>query len=90
MQEKLFYQAHEVNSESLEIKRIMVDAVDRARKLYGITKKMIAADLGVPDAVLSHYLSVRCGFTIPAHLVRRFCVATRDWTLSRALQRRAS
>ena len=90
MQEKLFYQAHPVNSESLEVKRIMAEALARAKALYGISKKMVALDLGVPDAVLSHYLSVRCGFTIPAHLVRRFCVATRDWTLSRALQRRAS
>lgn len=88
MNVKVFYQSHPCNSEALEIKRLMAEAIVRAKVLYGTTKKMIAIDLGVPEPVLSHYLSLKCGFTIPSHLVRRFCNSTRDWTLSRALQRR--
>lgn len=90
MKETMFFQAHPVNSESLEVKKIMAESLARAKAIYGITKKVVALDLGVEAAVLSHYLSPKCGFTIPAHLVRRFCESTRDWTLSRALQRRVS
>lgn len=86
------FQAHSVNSDALEIKRIMAESIQRASEVYGLTKKSLSIDLGLdPEtgmSILSHYLSPRCGFTIPAHLVRRFCELTHDWTLARALQKR--
>lgn len=94
MHPRMFWQSKPCNSAALEIKRIMAESIERAKVLYGTSKKQIAIDMGLPveknggSPILSHYLSPNTGYTIPAHLVRPFCESTRDWTLSRALQKR--
>ena len=79
MAKSIHLQSIPCNSEALACKSIM----ERSIANSGIPKKVIAIDLGVGFNTLSHWLSKKYGVTIPAHLVRQFCVTTSDWALHR-------
>lgn len=76
------------NPEAFEFKAVMADAIEAS----GIPKKVIAIDLGVSGPDLSHWLSDKTGFTMPGHLIPRFCEIVRDnsliWHVQSAYERR--
>lgn len=84
MDSKILFQTYPANSESLAFKRIMADAIED----WGGSKKALAIELGISQSDLSHYLSVKCGYTLPAHLIVPFCEVTGNWELIRFFQRR--
>lgn len=86
MNEKIYYQFIPCNTEALACKSIM----ERSIRFSGLSKKSIAIDLGVGFNTLRHWLSRTCRVTIPAHLVRQFCLLTGDWALYRYMGKRRS
>jgi len=84
---KIFHQSIACNADSLDVKKLMNNAVGEAKRLYGLEKKQIAAGLGIPDAVLSRWLGTNDGHTIWLHLVHDFCRMTKNNDLINYMRR---
>lgn len=74
--------AGQVNDPALAFKTVMATAIERALEADpALTKKSIAMDLGVSQSALSHWLSPETQFSIPGHLIPRFCQLVGDDSL---------
>lgn len=79
------------NNLSIACKQKMRDAIaDWKTRDPEASQKRLAIELGVADTTLTHWLSSKTGYTIPAHLVGEFCKITGSWSLHRWMDRRAA
>jgi len=68
-----------LHDDAIEFKRIMENSIQRAMDQdHTLTRKRIAMELGATPSDLSHWLSSKTRFTMPGHLIKRFCAICKD------------